>query len=94
MGEDAVAQLEKYRDRLAYVHLKDWTKGKFCLMGQGSVGLDFRSIRETLNAIGYQGWVMGELSSYADTDATERAYESAVRLYQKIGDHKAGRGAL
>jgi inosose dehydratase len=84
MGEDAVAQLEKYRDRLAYVHLKDWTKGKFCLMGQGSVGLDFRSIRETLNAIGYQGWVMGELSSYADTDATDSCYLNHQYL-QSVG---------
>jgi hypothetical protein len=27
MGEDAIAQLRKYRNRLAYVHLKDW-KGR------------------------------------------------------------------
>ena len=71
MGEDAVAQLRKYRDRLAYVHLKDLGPGKFCLMGRGTAGLDFRRIRETLTEIGYGGWVVGELSSYADTDATE-----------------------
>jgi len=83
MGEDAVAQIEKYRDRLAYVHLKDWARGKFCLMGRGTVGLDFGRIRETLTAIGYRGWVIGELSSYADTDAAEscqlnRRYLQAV----------------
>jgi inosose dehydratase len=74
MGEDAVAQIRKYRDRLAYVHLKDWKGGKFCLMGQGTVGLDFGNIRETLAAIGYRGWVIGELSSYADTPAVESCY--------------------
>ncbi len=71
MQEDAVAQILKYRDRIGYVHMKDWTQGKFCVMGQGTVGLDFGRIREALNEIGYQGWVMGELSSYADTDAEE-----------------------
>ncbi len=40
-------------------------------MGRGTVGLDFGRIREALNEIGYQGWVVGELSSYADTDAEE-----------------------
>lgn len=51
--------------------MKDWTQGKFCVMGQGTVGLDFAAIRAALEEIGYQGWVMGELSSYADTDADE-----------------------
>ena len=71
MQEDAVAQILKYRDRIGYVHMKDWTQGKFCVMGQGTVGLDFSRIREALNEIDYQGWVMGEMSSYADTDAEE-----------------------
>lgn len=71
MGEDAVAQLRKYRHRLGYVHMKDCGPGKFCLMGKGNAGLDFGAIRETLNEIGYRGWVMGELSSYADTAADE-----------------------
>lgn len=80
MGEDAVAQLRKYRNRLGYVHTKDWARGKFCLMGQGTVGLDFARIRETLNEIGYRGWVMGELSSYADTDAVESCYANRTYL--------------
>lgn len=74
MQEDAVAQILKYRERIGYVHMKDWTQGKFCVMGQGTVGLDFGRIREALNEIGYQGWVMGELSSYADTNAEESCY--------------------
>lgn len=80
MEEDAIAQLRKYRDRLGYVHMKDWARGKFCLMGQGTVGLDFGRIREALNEIGYRGWVMGELSSYADTDAVESCYANRAYL--------------
>ncbi len=74
MGEDAVAQLCKYRDRLVYIHMKDWAKGKFCVMGKGTVGLDFGRIMQTLRDIGYRGWVMSELSSYADTEAVESCY--------------------
>lgn len=49
-------------------------------MGQGTVGLDFGRIRETLNEIGYRGWVMGELSGYADTDAVESCYSNQAYL--------------
>jgi predicted ATPase len=51
---------------------------------------------EAVSATRAKGYAaLGGLTYWlADTDATERAYESAVRLYQKIGDHKAGRGAL
>jgi inosose dehydratase len=84
MGEDAVAQLRKYRDRLAYVHMKDWARGKFCLMGRGTAGLDFGRIRETLIEIRYTGWVMGELSSYADTDATDSCYLNR-RYLESVG---------
>jgi inosose dehydratase len=80
MGEDAIAQLRKYRDRLAYVHMKDWKGGKFCVMGKGTVGLDFGRIRETLEEVGYSGWVIGELSSYADTAATESCYANRAYL--------------
>jgi sugar phosphate isomerase/epimerase len=71
MGEDPLAQIRKYGRRIGYVHMKDWARGKFVPMGQGTVGLDFGRVRETLNEIGYRGWVMGELSSYADHDAAE-----------------------
>ncbi len=71
MTEDAVAQIRKYGDRIGYAHMKDWTNGKFCPMGQGTTGLDFRAIREAFEEIGYKGWIMGEMSSYADYDADE-----------------------
>ncbi len=43
-------------------------------MGKGTVGLDFAAFREILEEIGYDGRVMGELSTYADNDATESCY--------------------
>jgi inosose dehydratase len=84
MGEDACAQLRKYKDRLAYVHMKDWGRGKFCVMGQGTVGLDFGAVRGTLVDIGYDGWVMGELSTYADTHAVEGCYANR-RYLESVG---------
>jgi inosose dehydratase len=82
MEEDPIGQLRKYRARLAYVHLKDWARGKFCLMGQGTRGLDFRAVLATLAELEYRGWVMGELSTYADIDAAEACY--ANRRYLRI----------
>ena len=80
MGEDAVGQIRKYGDRIAYVHMKDWARGKFVPMGRGTVGLDFGRVRETLNEIGYRGWVMGELSTYADYDAAEACRDNMAYL--------------
>lgn len=37
VGEDPVAHLRKYRKRLGYVHLKDWVRGEFVDMGQGTL---------------------------------------------------------
>ncbi len=80
MGEDPNAQFRKYRERLAYVHMKDVGHTKFCIMGTGIGSLDFGQIRETLNEIGYDGWVMGEMSSYADTPAAESCYQNMAFL--------------
>ncbi len=80
MREDPIPQIVKYKDRLAYMHMKDEGIGKFCVMGQGVAGLDFGKIRETLNSIGFTGWVMGELSNYADTPANESCYANMEHL--------------
>ena len=80
MREDAVAQLRKYRDRLAYVHMKDVAPGKYSIMGRGMGLLDFRLIRETLVDLGYAGWVVGELGSGADTGTVESCYANREYL--------------
>jgi inosose dehydratase len=76
MEEDPVAQLRKYRDRVGYVHMKDVGPGKFCPMGRGTRGLDFGACLAALEAIDYRGWVVGELSNYADTEATASCREN------------------
>jgi inosose dehydratase len=83
MQEDPVAQLRKYSDRLAYVHMKDWTQGKFCVLGDGTFGLDVPAVLRTLTELDYSGWVMTELSGYSDYDADDgcrrnRAYLRSI----------------
>jgi hypothetical protein len=80
MQEDPVEQLRKYRDRLAYVHMKDWTQGKFCTLGRGTVGLDVPAVLRTLTELDYRGWVMTELSPYADTPAEASCYDNREYL--------------
>ena len=84
MREDPVAQIHKYRERLAYVHVKDVGLSKFCVMGEGVVGLDFGLIRRVLTEIGYSGWVIGELSNYADTPAVESCYVN-MKYLRSVG---------
>jgi len=62
VGEDPVAHLRKYRARTGYIHLKDWTAGKFVEMGRGTIGLDFATILGELGAQTFGGWVVVEQS--------------------------------
>ena len=80
MGEDPVSQLKKYASRLAYVHLKDVDYGKFCVMGQGIGLIDFMEVKNTLIDIGYDGWVVGELGSGADTGAVQSCIKNREYL--------------
>ena len=73
-GDDPVVQLRKYRNRLAGVRLRDWGRGKFCLLGKGTLGLDYARIRETLNDIDYDGWVSCELPANADMEGSESCH--------------------
>ncbi len=69
-GGDNVAVLRKYKDRLLFLHLKDFKPVPnppananypfiFTELGQGT--LDFRSIFATLEAIRFKGWAVVEL---------------------------------
>ncbi len=53
------------------MHLKDWAFGKFCVLGQGTKGIDWPGVMAAFESIGFDGWVTTELSAYADTDADE-----------------------
>jgi inosose dehydratase len=71
MDEDYIAQVERYAPRLGYVHLKDWAAGKYCVLGEGTKGIDWAAVLARIAGVGYKGWVTTELSSYADTPADE-----------------------
>jgi sugar phosphate isomerase/epimerase len=71
MEENYLAQIDRYASRLGFVHLKDWGRGKYCVLGQGSRGVDWAAVLARFTAVGYRGWVTVELSSYADTPADE-----------------------
>jgi sugar phosphate isomerase/epimerase len=79
VGEDPVAHLRKYRARTGYIHLKDWTAGKFVEMGRGSIGLDFGAILAELQAQRFPGWVVVE-QSRSDVSPAESARANAEFL--------------
>ncbi len=62
VGEDPLAHLRKYRERLGYVHLKDWARGEFVEIGQGTLGIDFAACLRELEAQRFDGWCVVELS--------------------------------
>ena len=62
MNEDPVTQLDKYRARTSYIHMKDWAQGKFVELGEGSIGIDFPAILAWLDAQQFDGWIVIENS--------------------------------
>jgi inosose dehydratase len=62
VGEDPLAHLAKYRERTSYIHLKDWARGKFVEMGEGTLGIDFAAILRDLESAGFPGWIVVEQS--------------------------------
>jgi sugar phosphate isomerase/epimerase len=80
VGEDPVAHLRAYRERTAYVHLKDWARGKFVELGEGSLGIDFGAILRELDAARFPGWVVVEQSrSDVSPLASARANAACLR---------------
>lgn len=62
VDENPIAHIRKYRDRTSYIHLKDWARGKFVEMGQGTIDIDFGAIFEELANNQFGGWVVVEQS--------------------------------
>ena len=72
-GGDPIEIVQKYPDRLELIHLKDWietnpeigleqwsSRGRFCELGAGNIGLDNADVLHALTAVGYDGWVCVE----------------------------------
>jgi sugar phosphate isomerase/epimerase len=83
VDEDPIAHLQKYRSRTGYIHLKDWARGKFVEMGQGTLGIDFGAILRDLEDHQFGGWVVVE-QSRSDVSPAASAQTNAAFL-QSLG---------
>ena len=62
VDEDPIETMHRFWDRIGYLHLKDWARGKFVELGQGTIGIDFPRILRDLDDRGFAGWVVIENS--------------------------------
>ncbi len=79
VGEDPLAHLRKYRDRLGYVHLKDYGNGDFVELGRGTIGIDTPAFLRELDALRFNGPVVVEQST-SDVSAQQSAEINAAYL--------------
>ncbi len=77
-GGDPATLIRRYRDRVRHVHLKDLgpATGTFLPLGEGKI--DFTGVLAALREIGYDGWLIVELDSYAGDPA------QAARISKKF----------
>lgn len=75
-GGDPVAIIDKYADRLQYVHLKDYDPrlGGFMPLGEGDI--DMTGVVDAVVRSGYSDWVGVELDGYPGdpADAARRSF--------------------
>lgn len=83
VDEDPVAHIRKYRDRTSYIHLKDWARGKFVEMGEGTIDIDFAAIFKELTDNAFPGWVIVE-QSRSDVSPLVSALANAA-FVKKLG---------
>jgi inosose dehydratase len=88
-GADPAQLIERYQDRLLFLHLKDMQdmpgdpKAKypfqFVELGRGRV--DFKSIFAALERIGFQGWAVVELDRVPDKSRTPKASAAISKAF-------------
>lgn len=73
-GGDSVKVVEKYKDRIKYIHLKDYSSGQFLPLGKGSI--DFKKIIKILSDNGFDGEYAVEADGYRGNpeDAAKESY--------------------
>lgn len=96
-GGDSAKAIEKYRDRLLFLHIKDaeWLTGKsddtakrpyrFVELGRGQ--MDLPAVFDALRKVNFRGWAVVELDSVPDPSRTpkESAVISKKYLEEKLG---------
>ena len=83
VDEDPVTQLDKYMSRMGYIHMKDYARGKFVELGEGSIGIDFPAIFQWLDEQQYDKWVVIE-NSRSDISPAHSAQFNANYI-RKLG---------
>ena len=63
-GGDPASLIQRYSDRVVYVHLKDFRAEPFAFLPLGQGDVDFAGILQTLAQIGYDGWLTVELDEH------------------------------
>lgn len=88
VGEDPLAHWAKYGARTSYVHLKDWARGKFVEVGDGTLGIDFAGFLAALAAAAFPGWVVVE-QSRSDVSPRHSAERNAAAI-RRLGYDPGG----
>ena len=86
-GGDPAELIRRYADRIAYVHLKDFTAEPFAFLPLGRGDVDFGAIVDALDAAGYDGWITVELDEYAGApvDAARASRQYLDSLLARTG---------
>ena len=79
VGDDPLATFDRFWDRIGYIHLKDWARGKFVELGQGTIGIDFPALLKALETRDFAGWVVIE-NSRSDVSPLTSARANAAYL--------------
>jgi inosose dehydratase len=90
-GGDAVEVIRQYRDRIRYVHLKDYADGRFLPLSEGVI--DFAAVVEALAGTDEGGWWAIELDEVTDRGPGAVAAKSLRVLNQLIHEGQAVRAA-
>jgi len=68
-GWDPIACLEQHRDRIAYVHLRNFKNGAYSNPEAGEI--DTQAILKNLEHHGYSGWILPCMPAYAHDGKSE-----------------------
>ena len=83
VGEDPIATMRTFWDRIGYFHLKDWARGRFVELGYGSIGIDFGQILRLIDERGFDGWVVIEQSR--SDESPDRSAEINADYVKRLG---------
>lgn len=80
-GGDPIEFIKTYKDRIKYVHLKDYKDGEFLPLGNGKQNFDEMMV--ALQSFGYDGWITVELDSYEDPKQGAQTSFDFLKKYDK-----------